>query len=132
MVVKFKYAVVHWYNYRKELHAGFSKGFDDLEEAKKYAFEAAEKDMIEYESNEAGKVITEDEITDGNGPGKDGSPYAGKTIVGYGGRFSNGYSTTFYCVVPWFPGVMNDWDEFEEPEYWDEKHGGEWYPIYDE
>ena len=29
---EYRYAVVHWYNYRKELSAGFLQGFDDLEE----------------------------------------------------------------------------------------------------
>ena len=115
-----KYAVVHWYNYRKELGAGFLKGFNDLEEAKNYAYDLARKEMLEHDND---KVITEDEIMSGDGPGKSGSPY--KSLIGYGGS-SDGYSTTFYCVVEWFEGVTNNWDvfgRFEEKE-------GEWYPRY--
>jgi hypothetical protein len=123
----YNYAVVHWYNYRKELHAGFLRGFDKLEIAKQYAYKMAEKDLEEYQTNEKG-VITEDEITDINGPGKYGSPY--ESIIGYGGRNSDGYSTTFYCVVEWFDGVTNDWDEFQDESYWEEKYGDQWYPEY--
>lgn len=118
---KFKYAVVHWFNYRKDLSAGFLKGFDDLNKAKEYAYKLAEQDGEE--------VITEDEITDNNGPGKDDSPYANHTIVGYGGS-ADGYSTTFYCVVRWFDGVTNEWNDFEESEYWESKYGNKWYPEY--
>jgi hypothetical protein len=117
------YAVVFWFNYRKELQAGFMKGFDDFEIAKEYAYSQAEK------CNNEGVVITEDDITDKNGPGKLGSPYYGKTIVGYGGS-SDGYCTTFYCVVEWFPGVENSWDQFDDDEYWQEQYGSEWYPKY--
>ena len=114
-----KYAVVHWYNYRKELSAGFLKGFNDLEEAKNYAYDLAWKDTLEDDA----KVITEDEITDINGPGKSGSPY--KSLIGYGGS-SDGYSVRFYCVVEWFEGVTNNWEEYEG---YTEKEG-EWYPRY--
>ena len=55
----FKYAVVQWYNYRKELHAGFLKGFYDLELAENYAYRRAYENMLE---NDNDKVITEDEI----------------------------------------------------------------------
>ena len=123
----YNYAVVHWYNYRKELSAGFLKGFDDFEEAKKYAYICAERDMYDYDNIEP-KVITEDEITDNNGPGKYGSPYAQHTIIGYGGRDPDGYSTTFYCVVPWFDGVENNWDFMDEDEDDEEK---EWVPRYE-
>jgi hypothetical protein len=130
----YKYAVVHWYNYRKELHAGFLKSFHDFEEANKYAYELAKKDIIEYNDNGNGNgngnVITEDEITDINGPGKYGSPYKNKSIVGYGGRYSTGYCTSFYCVVEWFEGVTNEWNDFEDDEYWMEKYGDQWYPKY--
>jgi hypothetical protein len=110
------------------------RGFNDMEEAKKYAYECAYKDMIENETSE--KVITEDEITDNNGPGKYGSPY--NSIIGYGGRYEDGYSTTFYCVVEWFDGVTNMWDEMDEmdekdvEDEMDEKdvEDGEWYPRY--
>ena len=122
----YDYAVVYWYNYRKELNAGFLKAFNDFEEAKQYAFSLAEKDLIDYNVDD--HVITEDEITDNNGPGKDGSPY--NSIIGYGGRYSTGYSTTFYCVVKWFNGVTNEWDDFEDEEYWIKKYGDEWYPEY--
>ena len=74
----FKYAVVRWKNYRKELRAGFLKGFYDLELAKNYAFRRAYEDMLKFDND---KVITEDEITDINGPGKYGSPY--KSLIGY-------------------------------------------------
>jgi hypothetical protein len=122
------FAVVSWYNYRKELNAQFLKGFDYFEDARKYAYECALKDKDEYEND--GPVITEDEITDINGPGKTGSPYANKTIVGYGGRDSRGYSTMFYCVVKWFQGVENEWDSMEDSNYWKQKYGDEWYPEY--
>jgi hypothetical protein len=125
----YQYAVVQWYNYRKELGAGFIKGFHDKETAAKYAYCRAVEDA-EENGDETKKVITEDEITDGNGPGKDGSPYAGRTIVGYGGRSDDGYATTFYCVVPWFEGVENEWDQFKSDRYWEAKHKGEWYPKY--
>ncbi len=114
------YAVVHWFNYRKELSAGFIKGFDDLDQAKKYAYKLAENDVNDYEIEDA-KVITEDEITDENGPGKYGSPYANWTIVGYGGRYPDGYCTTFYCVVPWFSGVENSWDFIDDSDEVNEK-----------
>lgn len=117
------FAVVSWYNYRKELQAGFLKKFNIFEDARKYAYECALR-----ENDNDGHVITEDEITDNNGPGKHGSPYAGMTIVGYGN--SNGYSTDFYCVVEWFDGVENHWDSFEEDEYWKQKYGDAWYPKY--
>lgn len=123
----YKFAVVHWYNYRKELSAGFLKGFNDFEEARQFAYKMAEKDLEDYDCNEKG-VITEDDITDNNGPGKSGSPY--NSIIGYGGRYHDGYSTTFYCVVEWFDGVMNDWDSFEDDSYWKEKYGNQWYPEY--
>mmetsp|Transcript_11095 Transcript_11095/g.10030 ORF Transcript_11095/g.10030 Transcript_11095/m.10030 type:complete len:136 (+) Transcript_11095:117-524(+) len=123
MVEVFKYAVVHWYNYRKELSAGFIKGFNNLEKAKIYAFDLAYQDMIDYKTSD--KVITEDEITDNNGPGKYGSPYASETIVGYGGKHDNGYCTKFYCVVDWFDGVTNDWSQ-----YCDTNNDEDWYPGY--
>lgn len=125
----YKYAVVHWYNYRKELSAGFLKGFDKFEDARLFAYKRAEKDLEDYCSNDKG-VITEDEITDNNGPGETGSPYYNKTIVGYGGRNHDGYATTFFCVVEWFDGVINEWDSFEDDSYWKEKYGNEWYPEY--
>jgi hypothetical protein len=80
--------------------------------------------MEEYEIENA-KVITEDEITDGNGPGAGGGPY--NTIIGYGGRYPDGYSTTFYCVVDWFKGVTNNWDDFESE---DNDNDSEWVPRY--
>lgn len=120
----YNYAVVHWYNYRKELSAGFLKGFDDFEEAKKYAYSCAERDMYDYD-NENARVITEDEITDNNGPGAGGGPY--NTIIGYGGRNPDGYATTFYCVVTWFDGVENSWDFMDDSENEDY----EWVPRYD-
>jgi hypothetical protein len=124
----FACAVVHWFNYRKDLSAGFLKGFDSLPEALAYAFARAEQDVEEYDGE---KVIIEDQITDGNGPGKHGSPYAMHTIIGFGGRDPTGYSTTFYCVVPWFPGVMNEWSHAESEDYWEAKYCGEWYPEYE-
>ena len=72
-------------------------------------------------------MITEEEITDPNGPGKGGSPY--KSLIGYGGRRENGYMTRFYCVVDWFEGVTNDWDDWDESEGYKEEDG-KWYPIY--
>ena len=130
MNAEMKYAVVNWYNYRKELNARFMKGFNDLEDAKKFAYKQAEKDVENYNENNYG-VITEEQITDINGPGKYGSPYVNHTIVGYGGRSSDGYSTTFYSVVNWFDGVENEWDEFEDEKYWEEKYGDSWYPKYE-
>jgi hypothetical protein len=127
----YHYAVVSWYNYRKELSAGFIKGFDDQETAEDYAYALAVLDMERHKSNNSGKIITEDDITDNNGPCKEGSPYWGRTIVGYGGRCDNGYATTFYCVVPWFDGVENEWDESHYDCYWEDKYDGEWYPKYD-
>lgn len=123
-----KYAVVSWFNYRKELSAGFIKGFDDLEKAKEYAFNLAKSD-VEYEDEDEG-VITEDDITDNNGPGKSGSPYSNKTIIGYGGGNKSGYCMRFYCVVEWFDGVKNHWCCFDNKEYWQEKYDTEWYPYY--
>ena len=79
--------------------------------------------MDAYE-NEDARVITEDEITDNNGPGT--GPY--NTIIGYGGRNPDGYATTFYCVVDWFDGVTNDWDQFDDSESDDED--SEWVPRY--
>ncbi len=122
------FAVVSWFNYRKELQAGFLQKFNIFEDARKYAYECALRDQ--ELCGDDGPVITEDEITDNNGPGKHGSPYADKTIVGYGGINSTGYSTEFYCVVKWFPGVENNWDSLEEDEYWKQKYGDEWYPQY--
>ena len=120
----FRYAVVHWFNYRKDLESGFIKGFNDLEEAKTYAYKLR-KDCPHGNS----PIITEDEITDNNGPGKSGSPY--DTIVGYGGSTGTGYCTTFYCVVEWFPGVANDWDNnIKDDSYWKDIYGDEWYPEY--
>lgn len=126
---KMKYAVVFWYNYRKELNSGFMKGFDNFETAKEFAYNQAKNDLDSYQCNDKG-VITEDDITDRNGPGKSGSPYNGKTIIGYGGTFSDGYSTKFYCVVEWFDGVENSWDQFDDSDYWEEQYGSEWYPKY--
>jgi hypothetical protein len=126
---KMKYAVVSWYNYRKELSAGFIKGFDEFEKAKEFAYSRAKEDWDTYETYDQ-VVITEDDITDGNGPGKSGSPYHGRTIIGYGGRNSDGYSTEFYCVVEWFDGVENSWDDFEDSDYWGKKYGSQWYPKY--
>jgi len=123
-----EYAVVHWYNYRKELSAGFLKGFETFEKAREYAYNLAIRDKVEYEND--GPVITEDEITDPNGPGKLGSPYANHTIIGYGGRYSDGYSTQFYCVVKYFPGVENSWDQFDDSDS-DNESDGEWYPKYE-
>jgi hypothetical protein len=37
-----KYAVVEWYNYRKDLCAGFVKGFNDLDEAKDFAYKQSQ------------------------------------------------------------------------------------------
>lgn len=120
-----KYAVVYWYNYRKELHAGFLKNFNTFDEAERFALDKAEQDRRVYEND--GPVITERQITDNNGPTRNGSPYAGRSIIGYGGRDSTGYATTFYCVVPWFDGVENNWsfdmdDSGMVP--------GQWYPKY--
>ena len=121
----FKYAVVHWFHYRKELSAGFRQGFVDFECARKFAYDCAYKDMIRFGTSD--KVITEDKITDINGPGKDGSPY--KSLIGYGGRRENEYMTRFYCVVDWFEGVTNDRDDWDESEGYKEEDG-KWYPIY--
>ena len=33
----------------------------------------------------------------------------------------------FYCVVEWFEGVTNNWDEFETYE----EEEGKWYPRYE-
>jgi hypothetical protein len=123
----FKYAVVHWYNYRKGLSAGFLKGFYDLDEAKTFAYDRAKEENDEDND----KVITEDEITDINGPGKYGSPYANWTIVGYGGEYPDGYSTTFYSVVEWFEGVTNEWNEFFGRGNGNEDNEKEWVPRYD-
>jgi hypothetical protein len=122
----FKYAVVYWYNYRKELSAGFLKGFNDFEEARQFAYKTAERDLDETETENG--VITEDEITNNNGCGKNGSPY--KSIIGYGGSSETGYATTFFCVVEWFDGVKNYWDDFEDKSYWETKYGDQWYPKY--
>lgn len=134
-----KYAVVYWYNYRKELTAGFMQGFDEFEKAKDYAYNQAKKDFdlykaewdryLQMRSDNVLGIITEDDITDNNGPGKSGSPYYGRTIIGYGGRYADGYSTTFYCVVEWFDGVENNWNDFETND-WEEEYGSEWYPEY--
>ena len=121
----YKYAVVHWYNYRKELSAGFVGGFHDFEEARKYAFLKAELDAF---CNGTDYIITEDEITDKNGPEKSDKPY--KSLIGYGGS-KDGYATTFYSVVEWFDAVTNYWEWSESDDYWEEKYNGQWYPKYE-
>lgn len=78
------------------------------------------------DDDEPARVITEDEITDKNGPGKHGSPY--NTIIGYG-LSSDGYATTFYCVVDWFHGVTNNWNDFMREDDSDDDDG-EWVPRY--
>ena len=124
-MTNFNYAVVHWFNYRKGLNAGFLKGFIDFASAKEYAYNCAQDDKADHQNEDP--IITEDEITDENGPGKTGSPYYGKTIIGYCGESSNGYNSRFYCVVRYFDGVENEWDEFRDAENIDD---GKWYPIY--
>jgi hypothetical protein len=145
-----KYSVVHWYNYRKELNAGFCKYFENFEDADKYAFNLALNDTcnlpdelngIEYtvptselptesqqliteiseKYEESYYIITEDEITDNNGPGY--GPY--NCIKSYGNS-KDGYATTFYCVVESFPGVENSWDDFVYEDYEHEN----WVPKY--
>ena len=125
------YAVVHWYNYHKELSAGFLRGFNNLDKAKKFAYHLAKQDNNE--------VITEDEIDDINGPGKYGSPYVNYTIVGYGGSsldFDNAleievasHDSTFYSVVEWFDGVTNEWNDYDSDNNSDKKEK-EWVPRY--
>jgi hypothetical protein len=127
-----KYSVVEWYNYRKELSAGHRGNFNDYNVAREYAYHLAEKDKDVYGNN--GPVITQDEITDENGPGPNGGPY--NVLIGYGGRDSTGYATTFYCVVEWFDGVENSWDWCDdEEEEWDDddynRRNGIWYPRYE-
>jgi len=88
----------------------------------------AHNDMERYnDDNDNARVITEDEISDYNGPGAGGSPYVQHTIVGYGGRNPDGYSTMFYCVVKWFDGVTNGWDGEDKDSTSDSK----WVPRYE-
>jgi hypothetical protein len=119
-----EYAVVSWFNYRKECKAGFIRGFDDFEEARKYAYSLAESEKREDE-----EIITEDKIS--HSEGCDGGPY--KSIIGYGAtEDGSGYETTFYCVVKWFTGVTNSWcweDDESESES-DESGDDEWRPRY--
>jgi hypothetical protein len=128
------YAVVYYFNYRKGLHAGFLKGFDDLKEAIDHAYACAEEnfegDFMTDENDTRGMVMSEAQIADDTGPGKLGSPYRWKTIVGFCPRDTAGYSAKIYCVVPWFRGVLNEWHESEDQDHWEAKYGGEWYPRY--
>jgi len=134
---KFNYAVVEWFNYRKDLSAGFISGFSTFEEARSFAYDLANTDKKEWKLQ---KIVTyvdyqkppTDKIDSVNGPGIYGSPYAGETMIAYGASGSGepGYSTLFYCVVPWFEGVENDWNDSEDDEYWEELYGDEWYPQY--
>ena len=147
------FAVVNWYNYRKELNAGFNMYFESFEEARKYAYKKAVA-MIntnEYLLNKILKadgptsewskelvnevspdeyIIMESEITDNNGRV---SPY--NSIIGYGNS-SNGYSTTFFSVVKSFAGVENSWDDWEfDAEESDDESGTigsdkKWVPKY--
>jgi hypothetical protein len=108
------------------------KNFPTFEQADRFALSKAEEDKLRYHNN--GPIITERQITDNNGPGKNGSPYAGRSLIGYGGRDSTGYATTFYCVVPWFEGVENSWDELEDSDTESELElnptANTWYPKY--
>ena len=146
--MKGMYAVVNWYNYRKEQIAGFNEYFEDYEEARRYAYKCAISEIKQncdeelynrilnkYEPTSVWDtellkdiskeeyVITEKEITDNNGP-CDG-PY--DSLIGYGNS-SDGYSTIFYSVVKSFDGVENSWCKMDE----DENEGSEeWVPRYD-
>jgi hypothetical protein len=95
------YAIVWWFNSRRNRSAGFLKKADSLEEAKKIAFNYAWK-SIEDEETEgvSGEVI-----------GEYSNPYLDYTICSYVGGTS--INNTIYCVVEWFDGVESKWDEYD-------------------
>ena len=150
--VPLTFAVVHWFNYRKEKSAGFKGYFVSYEEARKYAYKQAvgsidtseisvsllneilkeeaptsewNKDLVKKVSSEE-YIITESEITDGNG-GE--NPY--NSLIGYGNS-SNGYCAMFFSVVKSFDGVENSWSECEDEECEEEECENEckWVPKY--
>jgi hypothetical protein len=49
------YAVCQWFNYRKDLSAGFIQDFDDYQEAKRFAYNKALKDYYRYNTPEEGE-----------------------------------------------------------------------------
>lgn len=146
-----EYAVVSWFNYRKEHVATCHALFENYEDAKEYAYKMAyphyelhnsqntilsypevtdedftiikkilDKRKITSELSEEDRktveemskkydtsfhIISEDEITDCNGPGE--SKY--DSLVSFGNS-KDGYSTKFYCVVEYFHGVENEWN----------------------
>ncbi len=128
---KTQFAVVEWFNYKTDLSAGFLKAFDDFQRAKEYAYKLAKQDIEDTDQFDKEKVVTEDDLTDDvNGPGKYGSPYAERTLAAYGGGADGGYCTVFYCVVEFFDGVENEWDQYHHDQYWEELYDGKWYPRY--
>lgn len=145
-----KYAVVTWYNYRKELHADFMEYFNDYESARIFALNLAKKEMdtsklnmeekmfIESQTDETSMLSDETQekikeleekteecytiITEGEITDDYGGPY--DTLIGYACSHS-GYSSEFYCVVDSFPGVENSWNQWDNFE-----DDSEWIPRY--
>ena len=148
-----KYSVVYWYNYRKELHAGFMEYFNDYESARIFALNLSKKQMDTSKLNMEEKMFIESQ-TDGTSMLSDetqekikeledktgecytiiteceitdeNGPGSGPydTLIGYASSHS-GYSTEFYCVVDSFPGVENWWNEWDDFE-----DDSEWIPRY--
>lgn len=159
-----KYAVVEWFNYRKEHSAGcraiFEKYEDALDHAYKYAVNEIfsdlygnyrkvneetfiklqeiinkkkyttelsddEKKFIEdcHEKGLNFYIISEEDITDNNGAY---SPY-NKVLASYINS-RDGYCSTVYCVVEYFPGVENRWNFDEEEVILNDE--STWYPEY--
>ncbi len=144
------YAVVNWFNYRKEHSCGCNAVFEKYSDARDYMYKMAyyecmssiygnyrkidKNDMfevvrilnkglltcdlcpddkniidsIEEKYNRCFSLISEDQITDNNGPGY--SHYRSLESIG---NSKDGYSTTFYCLVDHFHGVENRWN-FDE------------------
>jgi hypothetical protein len=150
---KYKYAVVHWLDSNDYFNAGFIKGFDNLEEAKKEAYRLAEEksdnETTRKSHRRRGHFLKKKEMQLNN---INVSPYHDKTIVEYGAEF--GDTIYYFSIVPWFHGVTNNWDSESDntpeinQEEWKkiskilkkklpneliseiEKHLKEWYPKY--
>ncbi len=140
-----KYAVVCWFNYRKEQSASCTYLFEHYEDAVDYAYKLAyvqeelyskysevnSEDLVRIKNilnkreitselpqedisfieemslkyKQDFHIISEEEITDVNGPGE--SKY--DSLVSFANS-KDGYCCTFYCVVDYFYGVENEWN----------------------
>lgn len=100
MINQKKYAVVYYFNYKKESSAGFVRYFDLFSDACKCAYNMAEIDSKYKKTNIVMKEYDNDQ-----------SYY--DIILSYG-SFKDGYSTVFYGVVESFSGVENSWNQMYE------------------